>query len=410
MIHRKLSHRNASGKTLNYIYRGDGHEHKVSEVYHVASQCFAQDPIIRDTDGVTVDINTDFLEAELDAMAEKNQRSDIRFAHYIISLPSNEVLSLKQWEEVVRYYLQTLGYGECTKWTAALHNDTDNQHIHILVCRVDPELGYRLVTDSNDHAKGMAAMRLLECQYGLSVTPSPADTWGVDVDVCTLKVLQKIECSEDGDGIWINRIRTRLAHAVEQSRGGTFASFLENCRENGVDPIIKLHPDGYPVGISYGLEGRYLSGSKIKSTRLTFPALTGQKYCPEQREMMPTGRSSEGISYDHDRDFPNAKLCADKTLTKRDFSEISRETAAVSAKLPKGSAQTVYESENSHVHKGVALTASAPLTLPAATVTGKSGIDELLTLENLYIDLALHSAHQKSIRRLKSSVDCGMGI
>lgn len=332
MIHRKLTYRNSSGKTLRYIYRGDGHDHAVVNVYHVASHSFAQDPIIRGNDGVPVEINVDLLEAELDHLADKNQRSDLRFAHYIVSLPANEKLSLEQWEEAVRVYLSALGYGKQSKWTAALHNDTDNQHVHILVCRVtnEPDLGYRLVSDSSDHERGMAAMRRLERHFGLTITPGPAETWGVDLDVRTFKGLQQRDRNIGEGDSWIKRIRTRLAHVVEQSQGASFSVFLRNCRKVGVDPVVKMHPDGYPIGISYGLEGRYLSGSKIKSTRLTLPALTGQKYCSEQKIMMHTGRPSEGITYDHFRDYPAAKLCSDKVPTSKDFVALGRASAKVS--------------------------------------------------------------------------------
>ncbi|MCC4272189.1 relaxase/mobilization nuclease domain-containing protein [Marinobacter nauticus] len=405
MIHRKLTYRNSSGKTLRYIYRGDGHEHEVIDIYHVASQSFAKDPIVRGADGLPVEIDTDLLESELDSLADKNQRSDLRFAHYIISLPENEKLPTAQWEQVVRYYLAALGYDDQSKWTAVLHNDTDNQHVHILACRVvnNPEFGYRLISDSNDHDKGMAAMRDLERFFGLKVTPSPAETWGVDLGVAAYKGLQKRDASFVTDDSWINRIRPRLAYAVERSRGSSFSSFLQNCRRNGVDPIVKMNPDGYPVGISYGFEGRYLSGSKIKSTRLTLPALTGQKYCSQQKRMMPTGRSSEGIIYDHIRDYPAAKLCADRTPTNKDFAELGQAPApvVVSRKAQSGGLET----GNRSVVKaeGVASQniAGAPLSASFAMLSGKSGIDELVNLGNFYVDLALNAAHAKAMRRLR---------
>lgn len=410
MIHRKLSYRNASGKTLGYIYRGEGHEHAVIDVYHVASQSFAQDPIIRGEDGIPMEIDIDLMEAELDNLAEKNQRSNLRFAHYIVSLPAHEKLSLEQWEEVVRFYLTALGYGVQSKWTAVLHTDTDNHHVHILVCRVvnDLGLGYRLVSDSNDHERGMVAMRALEGRFGLTVTANPAETWGVDLDVRTFKRLEKADrLSGDDDG-WIKRIRTRLAHAVEQSEGGTFSGFLQNCREHGIDPIVKIHPDGYPVGISYGFDGRYLSGSKIKSTRLTLPALIGQKYCSEQKKMMPTGRLSEGITYDHARDFPAAKLCSDNTPTKRDFVELGSTRITVSPKMQNDRVRTEPTAATKGECQGGGHIAGAPLSQSCATASGKSGVNELLTLHNLFVDLALNAAHAKTMRRLRERNGVGL--
>lgn len=251
----------------------------------------------------------------------------------------------------------------------------------------------------------MVAMRELEKYFGLTVTPSPAETWGVDLDVGAYKGIHKRDERFGGDS-WITRIRTCLAHAVEESRGGSLSDFLQNCRRNGVDPVVKMHPDGYPVGISYGLDGRYLSGSKIKSTRLTLPALTGQKYCSQQKRMMPTGRSSEGIIYDHARDYPAAKLCAERAPTNKDFAELKQAPDPV-AVSPKTQSYGVDQDNRSSLQAGGVgkqSIAGAPLTARFAMLSSKSGIEELLSLDNLYVDLALNAAHAKTMRRLRESI------
>jgi hypothetical protein len=418
MIHKKMAYRNSSGNTLRYVFRGEGHEHEVVEcVSLIHTQGLSPDPIKRGPDGQVEEINTNEMEAEFDFLADKNQRSESRFAHYVISLPEGERLTQEQWKDVAKTYMRGMGYGFDTKWTAALHDEKSNQHIHIVACRVrnDPQFKarkqaikqgrkgnkpqpYRLVEDNNDHAQGMEIMRSLEKKYGLSVTPSPDQTWGVDLSreefEATINRFNKIGKSE---APWKTRIIARLSKAVEKSQGKSFSEFLDNVRAVGVEPLVNLNKEGFPTGISYSMEGRSAAGSKLKSTRLTFSALTGVKFDSTTQSMQPTNKKSEGIGYDQARDIHG---CISTSPSQRSDG-VKPEIGGLRPD-PKANKAGRGEEESSPRASSRVKTMGAPLTQAAAIdLSSKSGIDELLNLHNLYADLAIHSAHVKKMARLQ---------
>ncbi len=422
MIHKKMSHRNGSEGTLAYIYRGDGHEHDVKEcVHHIHTQGMAPNPIKRDKKGRVKDIDIKPIAAEFDFLADKNKRSDNRFSHYIISLPEGEKLSSKEWKKVAKKYMKRMGYGLDTKWTAALHDEKKNQHIHILACRVQNnpqavERGlardakgkgnkpqpYPLVEDSNDHSKGMEVMRELEKELGLSVTPSPDMTWGSDLTREEFEgTINKFERTGESQAPWKSRIIARLSKAVEKSNGKTFTEFLDNVRAVGVEPLVNFNDRGFPTGISFAMQGRSAAGSKLKSTRLTFSALTGVKYDRESNSMQPTNRISEGIRYEQKRDV---SACISTSPSPR--SEANG--AAIEGPRPQTNNRSHEEKREaspqvscgSSKSKGkINKTLGAPMTQNFA-ISSKSGIDELLDLQNLYADLEMNKAHAQKMARL----------
>jgi len=417
MIHKKMAYRNSSGKTLRYVFRGDGHEHGVQNCVHlIHTEGMSPDPIKRDETGRVVAIDTDPMENEFDFLANKNQRSENRFAHYVISLPENEKLTHEQWKGVAITYMRGMGYDLTTKWTAALHDEKNHQHIHIVACRVQNnpqsvqrkqarEQGgkgnkpapYPLVEDNNDHARGMQMMRELEKRYGLSVTPSPDTTWGADLTRQEFEgTINSFEKTGESHAPWKTRIIARLSKAVQRSHGKTFSEFLDNCRSVGVEPLVTLNDQGFPIGISYSMEGRSSAGAKLKSTRLTFSALTGVKYDRESNSMKPTGKKNEGLKYVQERDI---SACFSTSPAKREDGvrpEIGGPRPEPKVKETGGA------KEKSSTTKINPKTLGAPLTKNAVIdMSGKSGIDELLTLHNIYADLAIHSAHAKKMARLQ---------
>ena len=124
---------------------------------------------------------------------------------------------------------------------------------------------------------------------------------------------------------------------------------------------------------------------------------------------MPTGRASEGIIYDHLRDYPAAKLCADRTPTSKDFDELEQAPppVVVSRKEESGGLEAGKRSVAKAEGEASRNIAGAPLSASFAMLSGKSGIDELVSLDNLYVDLALNAAHARTMRRLRERFGVG---
>ena len=88
--------------------------------------------------------------------------------HFIVSWPQNEIPTLKQVEEVGDYMLKSLG-AEDLQAVFALHQNTDNYHLHIVVNRVNFD-GRPVDLANRWEVKAIQkAARELELKYGWSI-------------------------------------------------------------------------------------------------------------------------------------------------------------------------------------------------------------------------------------------------
>lgn len=211
--------------------------------------------------------------------------------HYILSLSKGETLTTAEWTEAVRKYMCDLGYDETTKYVAVIHRDTDCEHAHIVSSRVrlveaDPlssrsALGahFELVSDSNDRFKGMDSAREIEQLYELAAPVT--DGW-------TKEIPAKGDPEKDQAHI-IRGISKVIFKA--SNRPSNMSQLVDRFAERGIQIRVR-DKNGLVEGISYRLDrqdGRWISGSTIMSTKLTFQSLL-----------------RNGVSYIASRD--NAKL------------------------------------------------------------------------------------------------------
>ena len=74
-----------------------------------------------------------------DAAREKDSRvSEDPFEHFVISFGQGDAVADKEYKQAIQSALKHLGY-EQHQYLAAVHDDTDNRHIHLVVSRIDPE-------------------------------------------------------------------------------------------------------------------------------------------------------------------------------------------------------------------------------------------------------------------------------
>lgn len=345
MIHKKKAFGTTPAPRLNYAL-GGGHEHKVEQLQFISGTMFSEpvplgpdDPLPEEmqtlddigriveertakrgnsnaiggnstaTDGET-DANgsqdpeqepkknkalaydwTD-LNDEFEAAASfHNGKGEKLFGHYIISLAPGETLTPEQWQDVITEYMDALGYDEFTKFCGFVHNETQNQHCHILTCRVKMEKGGPLVDDSNDYEKGMACMRRLEKKYGLQIVANPEQGWGKEIKKEEFKYLggdreTALKAQLEGPKKdWAAVIRARVKATWNDAKPRDMAELVHNLKARGVDIKIRTNKQGEPEGISYKAHGSdvWISGSKVMPKRLTWQNLIkreGIKYSP----------------------------------------------------------------------------------------------------------------------------------
>lgn len=76
--------------------------------------------------------------------------------------PEDRPLSDQEMAEIAGRITQELGYGD-GPCLFVRHNDTDHQHVHLLLCRVDRH--GKAVSDSNDYRKTETILRQIEREY-----------------------------------------------------------------------------------------------------------------------------------------------------------------------------------------------------------------------------------------------------
>lgn len=92
--------------------------------------------------------------------------------HYTINWPDGEHPTKEQAHKAVEQTLKALGMHECQA-TYAIHRDTDNEHVHVLVNRVHPVKGIIVGPPRRDYLILDKAMRQIEIEQGWRHAPGP---------------------------------------------------------------------------------------------------------------------------------------------------------------------------------------------------------------------------------------------
>lgn len=248
----------------------------------------AGDPFIRTEQGIDVDTSELIAELDVHAAKYKGPAKDL-CAHFVLSLATGENLPRKDLLESARHYMKSMGYGNGSKWFATVHYDTDNVHIHIVACRahmkhsdVSPDgrprpPQFSVVKDSNSYQKGWEACRELEKRFNLQVVANPDECFAKNGDI--------FRKSTDQEKI----LRGVIGDIWKESIPKTFSELVARLNERGVLVKISMEEGNSNLikGIYYQLDrpgGRPISGTAVKSTVYTFPALMrhGVNYNPSR--------------------------------------------------------------------------------------------------------------------------------
>lgn len=109
--------------------------------------------------------------AEMRAVAEENTRVKDPVYHVIVSWPEGDNPTDKQIFDSGLKAIKAAGF-EGHQYVMAIHRDTANPHVHIMVNRVHPDT-YRAIYPTNDYINLDKAMRRLEIEYGWQHAPGP---------------------------------------------------------------------------------------------------------------------------------------------------------------------------------------------------------------------------------------------
>ena len=108
----------------------------------------------------------DAIITEIARLARASVKSSNPINHWVLSLAPGETFTEQSAREIVAKFMKDLGYKECQiVW--GVHGDTDNQHIHIMVNRVDPTT-LKCIPRGNDIFKAQKSIAQIVHKYGYS--------------------------------------------------------------------------------------------------------------------------------------------------------------------------------------------------------------------------------------------------
>lgn len=155
MIAKKISYTGNRSKfshirnVYNYIHNLDGSGDKDKVLYH---------------DSFNINGKEDYqVIAEIADLAEKSVRSKNPICHWVISLKDGEHFTPEIARRVVEDFLNDLGFTKC-QVAYAVHGNTENEHVHILINRVDPETN-KCFSRSNDIFKAQESIARIQKKY-----------------------------------------------------------------------------------------------------------------------------------------------------------------------------------------------------------------------------------------------------
>lgn len=270
-------------KRIRYVFGCTKHDHEISHIVTIDSNCISPDPLPEIQAGSEADILemiAEFDQVEtLRRMSTDSDKSIKPVFHAMLSLLPGESLTTQQWRKAVRKYMADLGFTENNKYVAVMHRDKDHEHVHIVANRISLDEGFLMIKDSNERIKSMDSASEIENMYDLNKAPRPTETWGVAITHAEMQASVKA-----GELPHKHKLIAKIASAIEHTNTvqGDMFDFVKLLRHQKVYINLTLDCGGQPKGISYEFDGKHISGRQLKRSRLTWQKLINQ----------------EGISYD----------------------------------------------------------------------------------------------------------------
>ncbi len=194
---------------------------------------------------------------EMQESIRLNPSAKQQFKHMIVSLDTNESLTNPQWCKTAKKLMNHLGYANC-RYIAFKHNDTDEQHIHVVTSTIDIVTRKR-IKDSYSKIRAQEVMRELEIEFGLRQLVSSNEI-GYDsyADINDAKTFNKKAQIARLVKTGINKLKPR----------SNLAEFVTAVESTHSSLKVELQTKkGVAVGIVFNLDGVRMSASQLGGNR-----------------------------------------------------------------------------------------------------------------------------------------------
>lgn len=187
-------------------------------------------------------------------------RQDIKkpVFHAFLSLPKNEHLTDEQWQKIAKDYLKEMNIDiDKHQYICVRHNDTDQDHIHIVANRIGLDGSVWLGQHSAFNT--IAACERLEVKHGLTITQSLK---GQKSDVSAPTKAEIEQALRTGE----KPARIVLQNALQAALVGKpdLSTFVERLQAVGIEPRFNVASStGNVAGVSFSVGDVAFKGSQL---------------------------------------------------------------------------------------------------------------------------------------------------
>lgn len=173
-------------------------------------------------------------------------KAPAKFLLTLYSQPGSwQALTKSKWLAAAAVYMQKWALAN-TKWVAVIHNETNNQHIHIVACRVK-SFNDQVSWWQNDYKKIHEAAREIESKFGLIKVANPGESFGTEYSIRDTKAGRgKGTEAAARDPVFI--IRAIFKSIMKDSKPETITDLVNKLSGRGV--LVKVVTNqNQPTGI-----------------------------------------------------------------------------------------------------------------------------------------------------------------
>ncbi len=186
-------------------------------------------------------------------------RQDIKkpVFHAFLSLPKNEHLTDEQWQEIAKDYLKEMNIDiEKHQYICVRHQDTDQDHIHIVANRIG--LDGSVWHGQHSAFNTIAACERLEVKHGLTITK------GLQGQKSDVSAPTKAEI-EQALRVGEKPARIVLQNALQAAMLGKpdLQTFIDRVQAVGIEPRFNVASTGNVAGCSFSVGDVAFKGSSL---------------------------------------------------------------------------------------------------------------------------------------------------
>lgn len=199
--------------------------------------------------------NATGMALEMEAVASLSRRCQQPCAHYVLSVADGEKLTEEQWTQAAHKVAEEMGMSQ---YCAIRHQDTDNDHLHLVGNRVTAT--GKAWSTSHDRDRMRQVCQDLEEDFGITKTPTRSATR--DARIAKDEIERAARLYRDGVQATPIPNRLMLAEQVKATmlQAPSLQAWEQSLKDAGITLRWRLTKAGHPVGVSFASGSERIAG------------------------------------------------------------------------------------------------------------------------------------------------------